>query len=416
MNLTQQTQFCRGCRQTKMSQLRSHIKRVAHRDFSGVWQCPACKKDFVDQREYERHREADSCHHQAQTRGDIIIPWARLYLTRYPGATRIPSPCKLIQYLEQTSTDYLLVVSGDSSWLPDSVLSQCRAFLNATPSFLGQPIRDPADAAQRRPNHAIDTDSYHALLGAVLHDVIAPVPIRNAEPPLGVLAERVSDLVPSRMVGLPHDNRSDEASRRRFLNTLDGLSLHLFRVLADAPRYCNEQQLRQTADEFEAVVHNIRRYCQQSSHQQQNHLHTQATPSQQQQLSQHGDAYTTPVRSRRSPSASSGNPGTHNSSQGFDTSSSGHRLSTQTDPSSVTGLSNSDFLSPPAQHVNANWTSSAVQPFLNNPQHHGDPSDSQLLLNVCPPTSGGAQSSSPTIDPALLGSTVNDDDWMFSPS
>jgi hypothetical protein len=95
MHRTSRTPPCRGCREVYMSQIRNHLNRVDHRGRSGAWQCSCCKKDFNDQEACETHEAAGACPHQPLRRGEIVLQWARLYLTRYPNATRIPSPCKL---------------------------------------------------------------------------------------------------------------------------------------------------------------------------------------------------------------------------------------------------------------------------------------------------------------------------------
>lgn len=99
MHRTAHLPSCGGCSEVVMSQVRSHLNRVDHLHFpSGVRQCSRCKKDFVDQSIYDLHQRDDTCRHQPQARRDIELPWARLYLTRYPTATRIPIPCKYTPY------------------------------------------------------------------------------------------------------------------------------------------------------------------------------------------------------------------------------------------------------------------------------------------------------------------------------
>lgn len=88
---------CHGCHVRVMSQLRSHLNRVNHHDFLGVWQCPRCKRDFINQQDHDTHRDLNNCSHQAQARGDILTSWVRLYLEQYPAATRVPNPSKLPQ-------------------------------------------------------------------------------------------------------------------------------------------------------------------------------------------------------------------------------------------------------------------------------------------------------------------------------
>jgi ribosomal protein L37AE/L43A len=86
---------CRGCREIYMSQVRYHLTRTDHRGRSGIWQCSCCKEEFDDQEEYETHQAAGACQYLRLRRRDIVLQWARLYLIRYPSATRIPIPCRL---------------------------------------------------------------------------------------------------------------------------------------------------------------------------------------------------------------------------------------------------------------------------------------------------------------------------------
>ncbi|KAH7397202.1 hypothetical protein BKA66DRAFT_236324 [Pyrenochaeta sp. MPI-SDFR-AT-0127] len=91
---------CQGCRETVMAQVRSHLNRViGHRDFDFVKQCSRCKMDFLDRATFANHDAANTCKHQAQSRRDIRVPWARLYLARYPEATRVPSPCMCLCFI-----------------------------------------------------------------------------------------------------------------------------------------------------------------------------------------------------------------------------------------------------------------------------------------------------------------------------
>jgi len=86
---------CDGCGRVVMSQVRSHVNRVAHYGYSQfLEQCRRCKEDFVDGKLLDDHRTANHCDHRPQLRGDIIIPWARLYLAIFPDASRVPLPCK----------------------------------------------------------------------------------------------------------------------------------------------------------------------------------------------------------------------------------------------------------------------------------------------------------------------------------
>jgi hypothetical protein len=94
MYLNSQDSSCQGCREKFMSQVRSHLIRIDHGGRSGAWQCSCCKKDFDDQQEFETHKAVRACSHRPLRRGGIVLQWARLYLIRYPNATRIPTPCR----------------------------------------------------------------------------------------------------------------------------------------------------------------------------------------------------------------------------------------------------------------------------------------------------------------------------------
>lgn len=94
INLGSRTSPCRGCRAKNMAEVRYHLKRINHQGRSGTWKCPFCKKDFNDKRSMDEHIEAKSCQTQVHHRGDIVRPWAMLFLTRHPEARKIPSPCK----------------------------------------------------------------------------------------------------------------------------------------------------------------------------------------------------------------------------------------------------------------------------------------------------------------------------------
>ncbi|EUC46491.1 hypothetical protein COCMIDRAFT_35854 [Bipolaris oryzae ATCC 44560] len=84
---------CRGCDETVMAQVRHHLNRTNHRGRPGAWQCSICKQNFDDKSLYNLHVNPNRCRSSPQRR-DIVREWARLYMLRYPGATRIPSPCK----------------------------------------------------------------------------------------------------------------------------------------------------------------------------------------------------------------------------------------------------------------------------------------------------------------------------------
>jgi hypothetical protein len=89
---------CLGCSANSLAQVRTHCRRTQHHGvLLFVQMCRRCSTDFIDEQSYNRHTSED-CNHQTQglpqSRGDVIILWIRLYLTFYPSAVKVPSPCK----------------------------------------------------------------------------------------------------------------------------------------------------------------------------------------------------------------------------------------------------------------------------------------------------------------------------------
>jgi hypothetical protein len=90
---------CSGCREGCMAHVRAHLQttgraagtHAVHPAF--VKQCSRCKKDFIDETAYHNHPVVDGCDSHPQHRGQIEVPWARLYLTLYPNESRVPLPC-----------------------------------------------------------------------------------------------------------------------------------------------------------------------------------------------------------------------------------------------------------------------------------------------------------------------------------
>ncbi|KAJ4376413.1 hypothetical protein N0V83_001696 [Neocucurbitaria cava] len=389
---------CGGCSEVVMSQVRSHLKRVDHRDFpSGVWQCPRCKKDFVDQSIYDLHHRDDTCRHQPQIRKDIELPWARLYLSRYPTATRIPIP-----YCDQ------------NGWLPDSILAQCRLSLaNSSASFLGQHDSGPSGMQGHIPANvtSIDGASYNAGLSFMLQDLLDPSS-SHAHEQATVLARRVSGL--NTIDPQTFTQGPATADVERFSRALHNASRDYFRMLAMAPQYLTDDQLRQTANEAAAVVHQIRNYQEQS---QQNQIAALPYPSsaQEQPLGRHvNPAYVPPWHNPPSPSASNeqyaaAGMSTQPSSQGFDTASSQYRLSMQTtSPSSAYNSSNQMLLSPFATPQDYRRTSVSSQAATGAPHHYRASSATRSLHDECLQARNRVNPSFTTIDPSLLTTPHSD--------
>ncbi|KAF5854162.1 hypothetical protein GGP41_006960 [Bipolaris sorokiniana] len=138
---------CKGCGEIYMSKVRHHLNRVTHRGRPGAWQCSNCKKDFDDQHLYNAHISPKRCRFKPQCR-DIVREWARLYMLRYPGVTRIPNP-----------------YCGEEDWLPQTIWEECQALLRDTSaSFLDQQAHTEreADHGISPPTDPIPDESHRA--------------------------------------------------------------------------------------------------------------------------------------------------------------------------------------------------------------------------------------------------------------
>jgi hypothetical protein len=158
---------CRGCRVGVMAQVRSHLnpnRTGIHRGFPEfIQQCSRCKQDFVERHLYDEHITASACVPQNQIRGDMTIPWARQYLALYPNARRIPLPWP-----------------NQRGWLPNSVLTQCRAPVtnsNVASPFLGEPQGhnnpQPQTPAETTRN-LTEGPWYMVAMGHMLNDFVQP--------------------------------------------------------------------------------------------------------------------------------------------------------------------------------------------------------------------------------------------------
>lgn len=100
-----ETPPCNGCPVRSMAHVRSHLnpdRAGTHGDYPAfIKQCSQCKDDFIDATAYNDHKATNLCEPQNQLRGRIEVPWARLYLKLYPGADRVPLPCKPCSGLSQ---------------------------------------------------------------------------------------------------------------------------------------------------------------------------------------------------------------------------------------------------------------------------------------------------------------------------
>ncbi|USP79447.1 uncharacterized protein yc1106_06721 [Curvularia clavata] len=146
MDRDSQTSPCHGCRVKSMAQVRHHLRRINHQGRPGTWKCPLCKKDFNHEQSMNEHIKAKSCQTQVQSRGDIVKPWAMLYLTRHPDARCIPSP-----------------YCDENTWLPQSIWEECRASLQDTPTPVQDTptsARDSSTPVQENPSSGQDTMNF----------------------------------------------------------------------------------------------------------------------------------------------------------------------------------------------------------------------------------------------------------------
>ncbi len=453
--MTSQTlldQPCRGCRETLMSQVRSHLNRVSHPSLTIAKQCGVCKREFVNQQAYDSHKAARRCQHVPQSRNDIVVPWARLYLTKYPNDTMIPNPCKSSRFLQAlvlvryyafslphplefilctTSTDRcaincmvyltptnpLFLVCDESGWLPNEIVAECRASMSLPiNSFLGQPgprlsiYLAPAASTTPIP---VEEARYNAGLSFVLQDLVAPIHERSNNAEAAVLAESVSRL----NAAGPSEPVSDDVER--FIRILRGTSNLFSQLRGEASRFISEEQLQQICTEAEMQVQPTRESRRHRTLGVQDraapppstpvvtntmYSQSEATLLADVNLSlfpgQYMDpSYTALANNQASPAASHEqysaiSMSTHPSSQGFGTSSS-HHASYQSGPSSAHDPSDRPLFSP-VQSEN-HWNVRPPQVLLEAPQ-------------VCPTWSRPRATQDGTIDPLLLESSWEEDD------
>jgi hypothetical protein len=124
---------CQGCSAGSMNQVRNHVKQSHVGEQAGkipfFLHCTRCKENFTDSQTGNSHAATKACAHTPQLRGNIITPWARLYLAIYPEAIEVPRPCKscfhTYSYLGSGANH---VLSHRRTWVPTT---WCR---NAMPS------------------------------------------------------------------------------------------------------------------------------------------------------------------------------------------------------------------------------------------------------------------------------------------
>lgn len=257
---------CQGCRVTVMSQVRSHLNpdraSGTHRGFPRfIEQCHRCKQDFIDRQSYDAHTAANRCAFQKQIRGEILLPWARQYLTLYPNTAKVPLPWP-----------------DTRGWIQESLLVQLRDLRSANVDFatfldgrrdlrLSQTRSIPSNLA----NHA----QYTGAMGHVLYDLVNPTFTRPAS---------LSSLAPP-VLNESHDYRTalqspfiggTGSNNRHWQNVLRSLESHQ-RTFREAAAYLTPQQLGYMAVQsarVSAISRGLYRQQQQSQV-----MHDQTIPS-----------------------------------------------------------------------------------------------------------------------------------------
>lgn len=232
---------CRGCRVRVMSQIRSHLnpdRAGTHRGFPRfVMQCHRCKQDFVQREAYDNHTNANSCTFQRQQRGDIIFSWGRQYLALYPNASRIPLPWP-----------------GETGWLPDWVLAQCRVpRVDSTAS--GHFLDEHQGRSELRPQtqsvmmDQSDDPDHTAAMGHMLHDLVNPEYVQSSHfstPAHNSSRQSTASLQPP-------FNGSVGRNNQYWQSILDSLGRHQ-RTIRHAAPYLDREQLRYMATQSESIL------------------------------------------------------------------------------------------------------------------------------------------------------------------
>jgi hypothetical protein len=218
---------CRGCRVGVMAQVRSHLnpsRTATHQGFPAfVQQCSKCKQDFVDQQRYDDHKSASACVTRNQTRGDIAVPWARLYLVLYPNARRIPLPWP-----------------NERGWLPNSVFSQCRE------SQVNTQVSSITPGRFGALTNLTESPEYAEALNHILHDLVTPTHTqvtRSSTPVFNPVPESTSSGPASLDVG---DNN------RHWLDVLQSFGTQQ-RTIRQAAGYLTKEQLQFMAAESQRI-------------------------------------------------------------------------------------------------------------------------------------------------------------------
>ncbi|KAF2123534.1 hypothetical protein P153DRAFT_161831 [Dothidotthia symphoricarpi CBS 119687] len=240
---------CRGCSNNRMSQIRNHVNRSTHSGFPRfLKQCGRCREDFIDRQLFNSHRDANRCEYVRQIRGNIEIPWARLYLTIFPNAPQVPLP-----------------YTGEFGWLPEDVTAQCRPLgrtVSRSHSFLGEELASmDGDQTQSQSMNdlIVNRPDYHAVLNFMLSDAMNPMEQELFQTHQADPNRAVSEGVIARA-------RPDDASAH-YLSILEREPDSFLRAFIMAPRFLSSERLQFMADLAEAFYNATQTYRNRPSNQ-----------------------------------------------------------------------------------------------------------------------------------------------------
>lgn len=232
---------CHGCSCETMSQVRHHLKqRHVAEGMAGMLpfleQCEICKETFLERLSGQSHIAAASCTHRPQDRGNIVTPWARLYLRLFPNATQVPIPCKLIASLFYPSRLTWRPDTDEYGFLPSGVVNQCRPRPFLDERSLENPPPPPQSSTLGVPDHR---STYQAVQGLLL-----------AEANRYLLALHSNMDQPQIL-----DNESTA-----YMDELERARLHYLGLIFNARRYMSSDGVLAVVQGFEAFVSIIREH------------------------------------------------------------------------------------------------------------------------------------------------------------
>ncbi|KAF3032072.1 hypothetical protein E8E12_000920 [Didymella heteroderae] len=144
-----------------------------------------------------------------ESRGDPVIPWAKLYLKLHPGMTEIPTP-----------------YTDEHEWLSPAVLTLC--LQQASRSFLGRQTQRTTVTAPlwREPSLSYDQSTYNAFLDVMLQEAGGGDTYTNTDPNVVFQALNPAD------------------DRVAYIDQLNYARNQYLGLLFHAPRHLSAQELR----------------------------------------------------------------------------------------------------------------------------------------------------------------------------